>query len=247
MNDDSTLSAVRNRLTEVRDALGDVQMSIPVSEIVAKGRRRRTGRVLAAAAACAAVAVGIAVPLAAGIGSQPAAARTVIRLASHTFRMPAGYRLAAATSSCHAFAVYMVPSSGVPLHAKGVFQNPPYETEMKAAASASGGCILLALAPRYTPTAAIPDPEALTGAHPVHVGRYRGLISHSSVFLTGIDRRAAEHGIRPGWSRLTQLFVRLPAGGGQMRDLVIGASQLSDAALIRIAAHGLSSGRVARG
>src|SRR5262249_2495201 len=192
MNDDSTLSAVRNRLTEVRDALGDVQMSIPVSEIVAKGRRRRTGRVLAAAAACAAVAVGIAGPRAGGVGSPPAGRGAARRVAPPPFRSPAGSRLAAAPSSCPAFAVYMVPSPGVPLHARGVFQNPPYETEMKAAASASGGCILLALAPRYTPTAAIPDPEALTGAHPVHVGRYRGLISHTSVFLTGIDRPAPQ-------------------------------------------------------
>src|SRR5215472_13501318 len=98
MNEDSTLSAVRDRLTEVRDALGDVQMSIPVSEIVVRGSRRRARRVLAAAgAACAVVAAGLAVPLAAGTGSQPAAAGTVLRLTSHTFRMPAGYRLIAAT------------------------------------------------------------------------------------------------------------------------------------------------------
>jgi hypothetical protein len=44
-----------------------------------------------------------------------------------------------------------------------------------------------------------------------------------------------------GWSRFTQLFVRLPAGGGKMRDLVIGAKELSDSALIKIAANGLSS------
>jgi hypothetical protein len=35
--------------------------------------------------------------------------------------------------------------------------------------------------------------------------------------------------------------VRLPAGGGTMRDLVIGASGLPDQGLIKIAASGLSS------
>ena len=42
-------------------------------------------------------------------------------------------------------------------------------------------------------------------------------------------------------SPVTELGVQLPAGGGKMRDLVIGARQLSDAALIKIAADGLSS------
>ncbi len=114
---------------------------------------------------------------------------------------------------------------------------------MKAAASASGGCIVAVLLPRYTPTTAIPDPEAPAAAHPVQVGRYRGFIYQARFFVakTGLSRRAAEHGIRPGWSRFTQLFVRLPAGGGKMRDLVIGAKELSDSALIKIAANGLSS------
>jgi hypothetical protein len=33
--------------------------------------------------------------------------------------------------------------------------------------------------------------------------------------------------------------VRLPAGGGKMRNMVIGAKQLPDSALIKIAANGL--------
>jgi hypothetical protein len=45
----------------------------------------------------------------------------------------------------------------------------------------------------------------------------------------------------PAGNSFTQLYVRLPDGGGTMRDLVIGAKQLSDAALIEIAANGLST------
>jgi DNA-directed RNA polymerase specialized sigma24 family protein len=69
------------------------------------------------------------------------------------------------------------------------------------------------------------------------------------VALGGHDRVAAagQDPVLDSWLRLTELFVRLPAGGGQRRDLVIGASRLSDPALIRIAADGLSSGQVARG
>jgi hypothetical protein len=63
------------------------------------------------------------------------------------------------------------------------------------------------------------------------------------LFVTDIRnrRQAAEHGIRPGWNSFTQLFVQLPDGGGTMRDLVIGAKQLSSTELIKIAANGLPS------
>ena len=44
MNDDPTLTALRHRLTEVRDWLDDVHMTIPASEIFARDRRRRAHR-----------------------------------------------------------------------------------------------------------------------------------------------------------------------------------------------------------
>jgi hypothetical protein len=164
----------------------------------------------------------------------------VIRLASHTFRMPAGYLLTAATSPpCHAVVSFALPSSVAP-HAEGTpFPNPPYAAGMKAAASASGGCVALLLAPRYTPTAALPDPEAPAAAHPVRVGRYHGRIFHYSLVFLSVSQT----GIK---SSVTELLVQLPAGGGQMRDLVIGASGLSDSALVQIAADGLSSGQAAQ-
>ena len=86
-------------------------------------------------------------------------------------------------------------------------------------------------------------PRGPAAAHPVQVGRYHGAIIHSRIFVTDIrnPRQAARHGITPGWTSFTQLYVQLPASGGQIRDLVIGARQLSDSALIKIAANGLSS------
>jgi hypothetical protein len=205
----------------------------------------RTGnrRLAAGLAAAAIAAAAITVPLTAGGGARPAPAGPVMRLASYTFRLPAGYQLTAATSPpCHAFAVTALPASLVPPHGP-VAQQPSYGKQMKAAASASGGCIVAVLLPRYTPTAPMPDPEAPAAAHPVPVGRYHGAIIHSRIFVTDIrnSRQAARHGITPGWTSFTQLYVQLPARGGQVRDLVIGARQLSDAALIKIAANGLSS------
>jgi len=112
---------------------------------------------------------------------------------------------------------------------------PPGLTAMKAAASAAGGCIAAGLAPPYP--ASMPDPEApVARAHPVQVGRYRGVIVHSPVLVFSVARfRAARHHL------FTELFVPLPGGGGEMRDLVIGASRLSESELIKIAAAGLAA------
>lgn len=72
MNDHDTLTAVRNRLTEVRDSLGDVRMITPADEIVARGRRRRMRRGLSAVgAACAAVGLAVALALPSGSQARP--------------------------------------------------------------------------------------------------------------------------------------------------------------------------------
>jgi hypothetical protein len=195
---------------------------------------RKLTAVLAATAA-----VAIAVPLAIGLGSHRAAAGPVLRLASYSFQLPAGYQLtAAAAAPCHVTVTALLPWDPNANDRRG----PPGQTAMQAAASAAGGCIAAMLAPPYTPTAAVPDPEApVAGAHAVQVGRYHGVTVHSLthyppalVFsVTGI--RAAKHQL------FTELFVPLPAGGGEMRDLVIGASQLSESELIKIAATGLAA------
>ena len=182
----------------------------------------------------AAAAVAITVPLAIGGGSHPAAAGPVLRLASHSFQLPAGYTLTAATSPpCHALITFALP---VQLNANDM-RDPSRQKAMTAAASASGGCIAAALFPPYTPYPGIPDPEApVARAHPVQVGRYHGVIVHSPVLVFSVARfRAAKHHL------FTELFVPLPAGGGEMRDLVIGASQLSESELIKIAATGLAA------
>jgi hypothetical protein len=69
MTDDHALTVVKDRLAEVRDSLGEAQPNLPASEIIARAKRHRTRRVLAAVGgACA--AVGIAVALALPPGSQ---------------------------------------------------------------------------------------------------------------------------------------------------------------------------------
>ena len=92
MNDDPTLTALRHRLTEVRDSLGDVHMAIPASEIFARDRRRHARhRQAAAVVAVAAVAVAVSVALPASHlmpASHPPASRPAsgpgVRLAAWT-------------------------------------------------------------------------------------------------------------------------------------------------------------------
>lgn len=65
MNEDSTLTALRGHLHEVRDSLGDVHMTVPASAIFAGAKKRRRRRV-AAGAACAALGLTLALVLAPG-------------------------------------------------------------------------------------------------------------------------------------------------------------------------------------
>lgn len=199
---------------------------------------RTANRGLVAGLATAAVAAGIAIPLAVA-GTQAPAAGATIRMGSHTFRMPTGYRLTAATSApCHPFAVYIDP--GGDKTSTGKKATPL--GGMRAAASAAGGCLVFGLAPAYVPQPGAPDPEAYT-SHPVRVGKYHGYVFHMREYIPkeGISEKAVRHGITPGWHHATNLWVQLPDGNGQLRDLVVGAAGLSDQALINLVANGLSS------
>jgi hypothetical protein len=225
--------------TGLREALTRAAADIEVPDqarrrLLSRDYRPRTVNRKLMAVLAAAAAVAITVPLAIGGGSHPAAAGPVLRLASHSFQLPAGYTLTAAASPpCHAF---VVAAALVPWDPNVIDRRaPPGLTAMKAAASAAGGCIAAELAPPYR--AGMPDPEApVARAHPVKVGRYHGVIAHSPVLVFSVVRLwdARQH-------LFTELFVPLPAGGGEMRDLVIGASQLSGSELIKIAATGLAA------
>ena len=223
--------------TRVREAFARAAADIEVPDharqrLLSREYHPRTVHRALTAVLAAAAAVAITVPLAIGGGSPPAAAGPVLRLASHSFQLPAGYKLTAATlPPCHAFVAGVVPWDPNARDRRA----PSGQTAMKAAASASGGCIAAMLAPPYP--AGMPDPEApVAGAHPVRVGRYHGVIVHSPVLVFGAASiRAAKHQL------FTELFVPLPAGGGEMRDLVIGASRLSESELIKIAATGLAA------
>jgi hypothetical protein len=68
MTDDTSLTALKHRLTEVRDSMSDVHMTVPDSVIFASAKKRRTRRGIAAVmtAGCAAIALALALALPAG-------------------------------------------------------------------------------------------------------------------------------------------------------------------------------------
>jgi len=86
VNNDHALTALKDRLADIRDSLGDAHPSIPASEIIARARRRRVRRRLVpgltgvlALAAGATVAVTAPLP-----ASHPASHRPRAQLAAWT-------------------------------------------------------------------------------------------------------------------------------------------------------------------
>ena len=107
MNGDHTLTAIKDRLAEVRDSLGEAHPSIPAGEIIARARRRRVRRRLIpgltgvlALAAGAAVAVTALLPASHPVGHRPGFQLTAwtvvkqpggnIKVSIHELRDPAG-------------------------------------------------------------------------------------------------------------------------------------------------------------
>ena len=76
MNDDSTITELRDTLTAARDSLTGVHLGTPVDTIVRRGRAHRQRRALGGLTAVTAVAGGIAVAAATlGSGASPATAK----------------------------------------------------------------------------------------------------------------------------------------------------------------------------
>jgi hypothetical protein len=76
MNDEQALTAVRQRLADARDQLGDQHMTTPASEIIARNTRRSRRRWLASGAAvCAAAGLTAGLTLPSGHPPAPAHAQ----------------------------------------------------------------------------------------------------------------------------------------------------------------------------
>jgi hypothetical protein len=83
---DPALTAIKDRLTAVRDSLGEAHPAIPASEIIARARRRRVRRrLIPATTAALALAAGAAVAVTALLpASPPAGHQATAQLAAWT-------------------------------------------------------------------------------------------------------------------------------------------------------------------
>jgi len=71
MNDDNTLTVIRDRLAEAQHSLGELPAGIPASEIFARVRKRRRRAIVALTVACAATGLALALALPSGTQSRP--------------------------------------------------------------------------------------------------------------------------------------------------------------------------------
>lgn len=118
-------------------------------------RLRPSRRGLVASFAILALAAAIVVPLTVGgsTGRPHVEKGAVLRLASYAFRLPSGYRQTKAATHC--YVVFGSPG-GAPGNEPPTSSQPlpPYQSGIEAAVSASGGCVVMQLAPPYIPTRA---------------------------------------------------------------------------------------------
>lgn len=216
---------------EVARAVGAVQVPPRMAGCLVENERhllhhrrlRRRRRWVLTGGMTVVLTVSVAVVLATSLLFSPQARQKTVELkvASYSLRLSDHYKLISA-SSCEPYVVLGLPSRSAPHPVPG----NTYEPQAAAAARASGGCIIMVLGPRYTPTASRPDPEAI--ARPlvsVTVGPYNGLVGLAKPVPGLVER---------------ELYVEIPVSGGQVRDLAVGASGLSQPALLSIVANGLS-------
>ena len=157
------------------------------------------------------VFAGIGVPI--GVAGTSGGPRPVaLRLGSYTLTLPDRYHLSDARAA--------------PCAAAAVPRPRPAEGQQVAAA-ASGVCILMLLTPAFGPGQA--DPIVPRGAKEVTVGRYHAWLAPRGY------ASSYHHGAGDGAALLIE------AGAAQGRDLVIGASGLSQAALVSLVSAGLSA------
>jgi|GEM_PF-5855163 len=219
-----------------------VEIGDLVDVVVGRYRRRRARRVVALVAPVIVGAAGIVALASSTSPSQIPRRPSVLELAGYQFDLPAGYRVAApSSSSCGAITL------GVPRAARtspgAVPTVSPYATAtVSAAVDANGGCVTMVVTPPATPTASTPTPYVRNGratsATRVQVDTYTGWLTTQGALTRWL---AAQGLVAPAPSPALQLSVAVPVGGGAYRLLVVGSRGIAQATLLRLVARGLSA------
>jgi hypothetical protein len=204
-------------------------------------RLRRSHRALAALAGAvvAAVVVGAslgltAAPAGRGTSARDASGRVELQLASYRLALPDGYHLSGARSApCVDEVQASIPTSRT-TEPSALSPLAVAKQRVAEAASTAGGCVLMLLTPPFTPSAGRDgDPNIPAGSHEVAIGTYRAWLMPRGYWQPyATDGKPVEE---------NGLVVQSTAGGGQVRDLVIGCTGLSRASFVALVAKGLSS------
>jgi hypothetical protein len=189
--------------------------------VIARHRRGRRRRVAGAVGLVVAFAgIGVPLGLACAPGGAPArSGPVVLHLDSYTLRLPGGWHASDARTGPCATAI---GDAGPGPAAQPRSSEAGADTAV--AAASSGGCVLMLLtAPFGTRTTG--DPHIPRGAREVPLGRY-----HAWPVPQGHSRPGDGAG----------LVIEGSAPDGQVQDLVIGSSGLSQAALESLVSANLS-------
>ena len=200
--------------------LGDVVPGDGLADVIITRYRRGRRRRVAGAIGLVIVFASIGAPLGLGASAPTDPGHTVLRLAAYTLTLPGQYQLVAARSApCRPRNGGTVPRATAP----GYQQAGP---DTAAAADPSGRCIVLLLTPPFTPkeSGSAGDPNIPPGARGITVGRY-----HAWLIPDGYGRPGGE-----------TLLIEGTTGTGQIQDLVINSTGMSQAALVSAVSAGLS-------
>jgi len=208
--------------SELDDVMPREGLATVVIERYRKGRRRRIAGAVGLVVAFAGIGVPLGLTSSGGGSSAARSSPVVLRLASYALKLPAMYHLTGArTPACAAATDAALATVPAPRAAPDPRAAPAPRAAPPAAASGSGCVVMLLMPPVAAADPGGGDPEVPRGASEVTVGRYHAWLV-------------------PAAGRQHELVVA--AAGGHGPDLMIGASGLSQAALVALVQTSLSDG-----
>ena len=234
LSDEQLQDTMRDRL---HGLAGDLEPNPRLYERVLAAHARRR-RVRTVGAMVALIVAGAAIVLTAGTGSP--APSPQLQLASFKLRLPEHSQVLAPGSHRCLPAMVMYPSTSVP---SGGPANPT-EPAIVSAVTADGGCISVLLTSPFAPGSsgaptAFMDEQS---AKPIQIGSYQGTAGPA----TWIGSDMSYKGIAiPSGTTQSIISLQVPAGNGQVEDLVFAAEGVSEQQLISIVSSGLTTANTA--
>ena len=205
--------------------------------IVYRGRAARRRARLAAGVATGALVlvVGLVVLMSGRPAPLAHTSQTQLRLASYTFKLPAGAHAVPATPSACALGAGVIYLPG-PGEGASRADQPP----IASAVTSAGGCVSMILTNPYVAGApnAPEEPFPAIDKQSVQIGSYIGTLGTYEII--GSDMTINGVPIPSGTQQVV-LNLQIPAQGGEIRDLQVAAAGITEQQLVSIVTSGLSA------